>query len=256
MKSFQSSVPGQVCSHGGLAHSALARQDQDLVLHVRQSIQLFINLIKIFCNDLELQILLDLDILYCRTATPEERLGSGFRPLPYIEDQDLVPHVRQSIKKSNLLNYSGYSGRRTDPVFVEGRIRILSYSIMYIQIYTIYIPPLLYRSQDLWSQAFSDIFIAGILNIYWSVYGTYIRWQLRNRCAHKDLSMFDLFKALELIESNHKSFFFFKNTFFLHTCATCSELPSNISTIGLALFHSEEQSIHEVYIDAKLMLHF
>ena len=67
---------------------------------------------------------MDLDILYCRTATPEERLGSGFRPLPYIEDQDLVPHVRQSIKKSNLLNYSGYSVRRTDPVFVKGRIRI------------------------------------------------------------------------------------------------------------------------------------
>ena len=49
-------------------------------------------------------------------------------------------------------------------------------------------------------------------------------------CAHKELSLvFDLFKAYFSIES--KSFFFSSEKTFFHSFATCSELPSNISTM-------------------------
>ena len=43
----------------------------------------------------------------------------------------------------------------------------------------------------------------------------------------------DLFKAFDLIESSHKSNFFAPkiHIFFLHANATCSELPSDISTM-------------------------
>ena len=48
--------------------------------------------------------------------------------------------------------------------------------------------------------------------------------------------LFDLFKAFDKIESSHKSFFFSEKTYnYLHACATCSDLSSNISTMGLML---------------------
>ena len=43
--------------------------------------------------------------------------------------------------------------------------------------------------------------------------------------------LFDLFKSFVQIESSHKSDFFQKKTLFIHTCATCFELHSNISII-------------------------
>ena len=45
--------------------------------------------------------------------------------------------------------------------------------------------------------------------------------------------LFDLLKAFDQIESIHKSDLFYpKIPTFLHACATCSELPSNISTMN------------------------
>ena len=55
------------------------------------------------------------------------------------------------------------------------------------------------------------------------MHGTYIRWYLRNRCARKEQYLyFDLSKAFDYTE----------RTNFLYACATCYELPSNISTMG------------------------
>ena len=60
--------------------------------------------------------------------------------------------------------------------------------------------------------------------------GTFIRWYLIKRCAGKAQSLlFDLFKAFHNIERSHKSDP--KRPIFLHACATCYELPSNISTM-------------------------
>ena len=45
--------------------------------------------------------------------------------------------------------------------------------------------------------------------------------------------LFDIFKAFSQIESIHKSDILHpKKTHFLHACATCSELPSSISTMA------------------------
>ena len=66
-------------------------------------------------------------------------------------------------------------------------------------------------------------------------YPTYIPMLLildGNRCARKEQSLlFDMFEAFEWIGSSHKSgvFFIKKKTFFVHVCATCSELPYNIT---------------------------
>ena len=51
--------------------------------------------------------------------------------------------------------------------------------------------------------------------------------------AHEELSLLsDLLKAFDKIESSHKSHIFYpKGPIFLHACATCSQLPSNLSTI-------------------------
>ena len=47
--------------------------------------------------------------------------------------------------------------------------------------------------------------------------------------------LFDLFKAFDKIESSYKSDFKqFNKSIFLHACATCYELPSNIPYRGLA----------------------
>ena len=60
---------------------------------------------------------------------------------------------------------------------------------------------------------------------------TYIKWDLINRCAGKEQSLFfNLLKAFDLFQSSHKSdIFYLKRPIFLHACATCSELTSNIS---------------------------
>ena len=65
-------------------------------------------------------------------------------------------------------------------------------------------------------------------------HGTYIGWYFRNKCARKNLCLlFDLLQAFNYIESSHKSkIFSTKGPIFLHAYATCSELPSNISTMG------------------------
>ena len=45
--------------------------------------------------------------------------------------------------------------------------------------------------------------------------------------------LFDLYKSFDKIKSSHKSeFFSSKRLIFLYAGATCSELPSNISTMG------------------------
>ena len=68
----------------------------------------------------------------------------------------------------------------------------------------------------------------------WQCHGTYIRWKLRNGCARKKQSLlFDLFKAMICSRAVTNRFFFLrKDLFILRECATCSELPSNISTMG------------------------
>ena len=54
--------------------------------------------------------------------------------------------------------------------------------------------------------------------------------KLTNSCARKEQSLlFDLFKAFDKVESRQKSGP--KRRIFLHACSTCSELPSNISTM-------------------------
>ena len=63
-------------------------------------------------------------------------------------------------------------------------------------------------------------------------YGTFMRWQLRNRSERKQQSLlFDLFKAFDQIER-----FISEKTYFLHACATCFKLPSNISTVVHTFF--------------------
>ena len=41
----------------------------------------------------------------------------------------------------------------------------------------------------------------------------------------------DHFKSFDRIESSHIRFFVFEKTNFIHACATCSELPPNISSM-------------------------
>ena len=48
----------------------------------------------------------------------------------------------------------------------------------------------------------------------------------RNGCARKEQSL--LLDLMRVFESSHKS----EKTFFLYTCATCSELPSNMNTVS------------------------
>ena len=44
--------------------------------------------------------------------------------------------------------------------------------------------------------------------------------------------LFDLFKVFSKIKSSYKSVLFPEKTYiFLHTCATCFKIPSNISTM-------------------------
>ena len=64
-------------------------------------------------------------------------------------------------------------------------------------------------------------------------HGTYIRWQLRNRCARYEQSLsFNLYKEFGLIDSSHNlSFFSPKRSIFLHECATYNELPYNLTTM-------------------------
>ena len=45
----------------------------------------------------------------------------------------------------------------------------------------------------------------------------------------------DLFKEFDKIKNSHISDFFQKINIFIYECATYSELPSNIRTIGLPL---------------------
>ena len=57
-------------------------------------------------------------------------------------------------------------------------------------------------------------------------------WYLQQMVTQKQVRVyrvkFDLFKAFVYIESSHKSR---KIPFFLHMCATCAEIPSNIRTM-------------------------
>ena len=63
--------------------------------------------------------------------------------------------------------------------------------------------------------------------------------------------LFDLFKAFGQIESNDKSNVFYpKSSFFLHASSTCSEVPSNISTMDLAdenVHFSSNQPMHATF---------
>ena len=69
------------------------------------------------------------------------------------------------------------------------------------------------------------------------IHDTYIRWYLRNRCALTvEYILFDLFKAFYQNEISQKIVCFLsEKTFFLHACATCYELPSNINTMKVYL---------------------
>ena len=57
-------------------------------------------------------------------------------------------------------------------------------------------------------------------------HGTYIRWKVRNRCAGKDDFCLICLRHLRMSE-----FVLYENNYIFHACATCSELPSNISTM-------------------------
>ena len=55
--------------------------------------------------------------------------------------------------------------------------------------------------------------------------------------------LFDLLKAFDYLESHYKSDFFSqKRPIFFHACATCSELPSNISTMYLTFYSQRLES--------------
>ena len=87
--------------------------------------------------------------------------------------------------------------------------------------------------------------------------GTYVRWLLIKRCARKaQYLLFDLFKAFDYIESSHKS-----GPIFLYACATCNELPSNISTMVLTkeyldscLFSIMFSALYSVYVPFQAVL--
>ena len=71
--------------------------------------------------------------------------------------------------------------------------------------------------------------------------GTYIRWVFRNRCARKEQALlFDLFKAFDeigCIYNNSPT-----SPTFLHACATCSEIPSDISTMGWTMISTKQKT--------------
>ena len=51
--------------------------------------------------------------------------------------------------------------------------------------------------------------------------------------------LFDMFKAFVKSEGSQKlDFLFSKNISVLHACATCSELPSNVSTRNMCVMAS------------------
>ena len=88
-------------------------------------------------------------------------------------------------------------------------------------------------------------FIFWIHSTMRSDHGTYNRWYLRYRCTRKEKSLrYDLFKAFDYIKISHKSDFFSpKRHIFLNTCATCSELPFNISTMRWDSYNIDKSAI-------------
>ena len=63
----------------------------------------------------------------------------------------------------------------------------------------------------------------------WHLYQLVTQNKVRTQAA---ISIIDLFKALDYIESSAKlDFFLSEKTYFFHTYATCSVLPSYISTM-------------------------
>ena len=79
-----------------------------------------------------------------------------------------------------------------------------------------------------------------------------------NRFACKEQSLlFDLFKAIDQIESSHKSeVFSLKRLIFLHACATCSELPSNISTMPSIDYINFSFSSSFSFVNIQFLLQF
>ena len=67
---------------------------------------------------------------------------------------------------------------------------------------------------------------------------SYIRWQVRNRCARVEINqqIYQL-QAFLQVDSSCKFDFFSKSLVFLHKCATCSESPSNVSTMVKRFIH-------------------
>ena len=62
------------------------------------------------------------------------------------------------------------------------------------------------------------------------------------RCVGKEQSLlFDLFKAFAWIESSRKSKIFLRKDLF--ACASCSDLPSDISTMGSGDFNDTQESV-------------
>ena len=64
--------------------------------------------------------------------------------------------------------------------------------------------------------------------------------------------LFDLYKAIDDIESTHKSYLFLpERPIFLHACAICSELPSNISTL-IFFMHLEYSPSYSAAIQIRI----
>ena len=74
---------------------------------------------------------------------------------------------------------------------------------------------------------------------------------IQSRCAREDQSLlFDLCKAFDGTESSHKlDFILLQKTFFLHTCAACHKLPSNIKTLAETILAKEQQIRGEEQIE-------
>ena len=74
-------------------------------------------------------------------------------------------------------------------------------------------------------------------------YSTYYRWYIRNRCAHFEVCLLIWF--VYGIDGRSKfQICFLTEPVFLLTCATCSDLPGNKSTMTLHIPYTYTWHIH------------
>ena len=119
--------------------------------------------------------------------------------------------LKTAINRKRTLFFRGEGGGRFSPCF---------YGKFYQRIQS-----MINFDKDYFCTVSIDFFLSQSWYLYYMVN--------KKRRERKDkFLLFDLFKASEQIESSHKLEFFTKKPILLHACATCSELPSYISTMA------------------------